>query len=325
MAPIPDDKGGLKGYEYRVPGIAPVPLNAQDVLKFRLYDPLDMYGGQAPVSVAARSGYIDNSTTDFVKQLLEEGAVPPGIITSKQKLIEQQVEDIRRRWQNRYGGFRNWKAPAILDSEATYQRTGMTLTEMGFEVLDERSESRICSVLKVPTILVGTKIGLGRSTFSNYAEARKTFWQDGLMPQYKRIRDELQRDLGPEYDGNAVLAWDFSDVPGLMEDQNTRWERATRALAAGGITVNMFLEEIGKDPVGTDGEVFLRGLNQQAVPLKRPATTGKILPFEGKGAVADNAPDDSLRRKHEHGMQRELSTFFDEQMARVREALANVA
>jgi hypothetical protein len=66
--------------------------------------------------------------------------------------------------------------------------------------------------------------------------------------------------LVPEYSGvgraRIDARWDNSRVLALQEPEDRKWERATNALARGGITRNMFLSTVGLDPV-PGGDVFL--------------------------------------------------------------------
>lgn len=313
MKPVMQTGAMISGYEYAVPGETPPKLLATDVLAMRLWDPLDQYNGLAPVQVAARVGDVDNATSDFIKLFWEHGGMPVGLITTKQSLTPEAVTSIRAGWRERYGGYKNWTEPAVLHSEATYQRTGLTFGEMGFDALDARSEARICMVLRVPPILVGAKVGLDRSTFANYAEARKSFWQDTLLPEYRHIQDALTADLVPEYGGDIELRWDFSEVPALQEDANARWLRAREGLASGGLTVNEYREEIGLGNVA-NGDVFIRSLVQQEVPVKI-ALGGKAQLHDVK--VATNAPDDEERRERERELERTMTGYLAGQLDRI--------
>lgn len=318
LRPVKQAGQFISGYQYSVPGISqPIPLAVNDVLDFKLHDPLDLYNGLAPASVAGRVGTVDNSATDFVKLFFESGGMPAGILTSKQKLIDAQVDDIRRRWRERYGGYAKWIDPAVLDSDATYQKLGLDFKEMGFEQLDARNEARVCMVLRTPPILIGATVGLARSTFSNYGEARRAYWEDTLAPQYKRIGDECQNDLASEFEDGLELRWDYSGVPAMQEDRDASWRRATAALSAGGLTVNMFLEEIGEEAIGPAGDVFLRTTLQVEVPMQTVRSVAKgALPT----TKAAKPPDDDERRKHERALDTALNGYFDAQLGRVRRA-----
>ena len=313
LKPIRQTAAAISGYLYDVPGERGPTLLATDVLAMRLWDPLDQYNGLAPVQVAARIGDVDNATTDFIKLFWEHGGMPMGLLSSKQMLTDPQVTSIRARWRERYGGYKNWTEPAVLDSEATYQRTGLTFGEMGFDALDARSEARICMVLRVPPILVGAKVGLDRSTFANYAEARKSFWQDTLLPQYRHIEDALNADLVPEFGGDIELRWDFSMVPALQEDENAKWTRANEALSRGGITVTEYRDILGLAHVA-NGDVFIRSLVQQEVPV-RMAVGGKGQLHDVK--VAANALDDNERRKRERELERAMTEYLGGQLDRI--------
>lgn len=338
-----DSKKFIAGYEYGPPGLDPVRLAKEDVLRFPLYDPLDMYRGTAPVAVAARTGDVDNATNDFLKLFFEHGAVPMGLLTSKQKLTDAMVSDIRRRWRERYGGWTKWTEPAVLDSDATYQQMGLDFEKMGFEVLDARNETRICMVLDVPPIIVGAKVGLDRSTFSNYGEARRAWWQDSLMPQYAHIADIVENDLAAEYGAGLQIMWDFSQVPALQEENNSLWARMTEALRSGGITINEYRAELGMDETPS-GDVFLRPTSATEIgldgePVREPVVQPDGQPTDEEDSQDDEdaeqdddekahvhahdgkargaAPDDDERAKRERKVQRAMEAYFGGQLERI--------
>ncbi len=259
-----------------------------DVLRFRVWDPLGLFSVWPPAAVAARTGDVDNDATDLIKATFQEGGAPPIALKVQGRLKDGQVTEMRARWRQRYGGWRKQIDPAVLDNGADVARIGFTFKEMGFDALDARSEARICMVLDVPPILVGAKIGLDRATYANYGEARLAWWQDGLTPLYADLLDVVINGLLPEFpDQDEIeIAWDFSRVAALQEERTARWQRATAALAAGGITVNQFLVEIGYLPTGPSGDVYLRGPNQ--IPVPATIAAAKALKRQGCG-VSQNA------------------------------------
>jgi HK97 family phage portal protein len=324
----PIQAGGafISAYEYRVPGLQPVTLDPHDVLDFKVWDPLDQYRGLAPVTVAGRVGDVDNAITDFLKLFFEHGGVPSGLLTTKTKLVEGEAARIKARFGEQYGGFRKWVEPIVLDADAKYEKIGLDFKEMTFDALDKRNEKRICMVLHTPKILVGVEEG----TYDNFKEARKQLWEDWLSAQFKRLRDEMQSDLAADFGDDVELRWDFSEVPALQEERNARWTRAMGGLAAGGITVNEYREEIGKMPVA-NGEVFVRSQLLMEIPAKTERAP-KLLtdghehpgPDARTGKAEDRPeapPDDDERRRHERKLERALRGSFEAQQSRVREAL----
>lgn len=343
LKPIGSSKKMISGYEYSPPGVEKIILAPEDVLDFKLFDPLNQYNPWPPVAVAARVGDVDNAATDYIKLFFEKGGVPPGLLKTVQKLQDTHVADIRRRWRERYGGFSHWLEPAVLDMDAEYQKIGYSFDEMGFDVLDARNEARICLVLDVPPIIVGAKIGLDRGTYSNYKEARLSWWEDTLLALYANFLDVVQNQLAPDF-GSALCDWDFSRVKAFHDQVTATWTRAKDALLAGAITVNEFREEVGKGTIGPAGDVFLRPRGQQFVSLMGevlnpppapmlPVSTGreddedqdegdaKDTEQPGGKSVKSSAPDDDKRRRWEQKIQKVMAEYFDAQLGRIREAV----
>lgn len=295
VRPAISDQAGLTEYRIWMNGIEIETIPARDMVIFKLPDPMDLFGRQSPLEIIARTADVDNSLTDLLKVLMQRGAMPMGILTTKQRLTDDAAADIRRRWEERYSGYNNWTSPAVLDSEATYQRTGMTMNEMHFSELDGRAETRICMVYQIPPILIGATFGLQRSTFSNYQEARRQWWEDSLSALYKQFADGIQNQLVPDFEDDVIVKWDFSKVPALQDERDARWTRALAAVEKGVITVNMGLKEMGLPTVGKEGDVFLRSSSTVAVPNNAAddelSTTGDV----STNAADEQAQRDELR------------------------------
>ena len=333
LKPVLGPSGLPAGYSYEPEGVSqPIPMGYEDVLELKLWDPLRLYDGLAPVSVAGRVGDVDNAATDFLKLFFEKGGIPPFIFSSKLKLTDAAVSDIRRRLQERYGGYQNWLVPGVVDSDATVQRLGLTFAEMGFDVLDARSEARICMILRVPPILLGAKVGLDRSTFSNYAEARKAWWQDDLTPQYRRVKDELNNDLITEFGNDVEFRWDLSEVPAFQEDQGAIWTRGVEAMKARGISVDEFRDMIGLPPALPDQNFLAAPVAPMIAPPKpdnpedeQPEEDPEKEAEPGVKALsrkAEDEPDDAdERRKAEKALQKDMESYFERQKRRIVEAV----
>lgn len=276
LYPLPSNREMIGGYEYCPPGLPSAVLKPFQVLDFKLFDPLNQYHAWPPVAVASRVGTVDNEATDHIKAILQSGGVPPGILTSKQKLVDSQVVDIRRRWRERYGGWKNNLEPAVLDSDASYQKTGFDFQELGYDFIDSRNEARICMCIDIPPILVGAKVGLDRSTYSNYKEARSAWWEDSLIPLYSNHSDVIFNQLVKRHypDEKIKTEWDYSRVPALRDDQDALWKRASDAFRAGALTLNEFYEQVGEDGIGPAGDIYLRSVASIEVPQK----TGRPVP-----------------------------------------------
>lgn len=256
---ISPQRNGRHHYYYVTAKNRIVPLG-EDVIHFKLPNAADPYVGQAPLRPALRAVALDNEASDFVKVLLQNRAVPGTVIETEQRLDEELATRLTDKWIQRFGKNRNGR-PAFLQKGMKVHPVGLNLKDLEFPDLRTISETRICSVLGVPPILIGAKAGLDRSTFANYAEARTSFWEETLMPLQSRIQQTVAKKLLPYFQGQrsrrVTVKFDNSNVRALRESEGKRWELATQALRAGAITVNGFNHMVGLPRV-EGGDVYLR-------------------------------------------------------------------
>lgn len=233
-----------------------------DVLHFRMVSPLDPLGGMAPMRAALRATALDNEANDFVKALLRNHAIPGVVVTmgSLEDAIDEAVATrLKNKWREAFGG-RSRGEPAILQTGMDVKTLGHNLRDLEFPDLRTISESRICMAFAVPPIVVGANVGLQRSTFANYAEAKRSFWEESLIPTRKADARTVSRFLAPRFSAQGsrriVVRPDWSQVEALKDSESARWTRATAGLQAGGLTLNDFRHEVGLPDV-PGGDVFL--------------------------------------------------------------------
>jgi HK97 family phage portal protein len=255
VRPVPSTTEFIQYYEFDNNTGRKVQLPFEDVIEFKLYDPLNEYRGLAPVTVAARIGDVDTGGVDYLKNFFDHGGMPAGFITTAQPVSDTIAAQIGTDWESRYGGKDKWTKPAVLSYGAEYKQLGSSLKDLQTDKLDAKTVSRICMTLDVNPILIGAAHGLARSTFNNYQTALKSFWQEGLQPQMKRIIETFNTQLAIEF--GVKLQWDLSNIPALQEDKDQVWKRAGAALTGGGITVDEYRALIGLEKV-KGGDIFLR-------------------------------------------------------------------
>ena len=253
VAIVPGDYGA-QGYIYTVGG-SEYSIEARDICHLALPNPGGDLYGLSPLQVAARTVNLDLNMTDFAKVYFQNAGVPSGLLKVKRRLTSQEeASTIRARWRSQFGGMNNFHRVAILDDDAEYQPMSNSPKDMSLDGLHNLTESRICAVFGVPPILVGANVGLQRSTFSNYREARLAFHSETLEPLVSRVLRSLNRNLSGEYSTNETLAVDWVAMRAVLDDQAATTARLTALFAGGVITLNETREALGFDAV-TEGAV----------------------------------------------------------------------
>ena len=277
------DKGrsaDLKGFLYVPEGKSLantddcIPILVEDMLHIKLpnpADPLEGLGyGMSPMMPAAQSIDVDNMITKFLNIFFKRGAMITGVLKYDRPIREDVADKIIERWGDKYGGFENWTV-GVLDRGGSYERTSLTFEEMGFEGIDGRGETRILGPFGVAPILIGARVGLEASTYSNYEAARQAVWEDTLIPELTWFEVEYQNRFDTD---KEFVQFDFSRVPALQRALPRQVEAAF-TLVQIGVPPNQALRaaglRIGDVPDG-DKPRIMTGTGQNQGPRSDSTT-----------------------------------------------------
>ena len=265
---------GAESYVYTV-GNKEYGIEARDMCHLALPNPAGDLYGLSPLQVAARTVNLDLNMTDFAKVYFQNAGVPSGLLKLKKRLSSQEEASIiRSRWRSQFGGVNNFHRVAILDEDAEYQPMSNSPKDMELAGLHNLTESRICAVFGVPPILIGANVGLQRSTFSNYREARLAFHSETLEPMVTRVVRYFNRNLFDEYTGNESLSVDWAEMRSVLDDQAATTTRINSLFTGGVLTLNEARESLGYDAV--DGGAVRRIPTSVAEVAEGQAATGAV-------------------------------------------------
>mgnify|MGYP003633072512 CR=1 FL=1 len=285
-------RDGRLNYEYEIDSVR-YALNPDDVSQLKFPSMTSDVYGLSPLQPIASIINLDLAQIQYAKFFFQNSGTPSGLLKVKRRLqTPEDAERIRSRWRSSFGGG-NMHKLAVLDEDATYERLGESLSNMAFPELRDTTESRICMALGIPPILIGSVVGLDRATYSNYREARQSFFYETMIPLANRIVRFLNHCLSYEFPNAGYIEADFTDVQALSEDMNALTERTTKQWDAGLISLNEAREALGLDPLD-GGEIRRMPLNileldaDQIVPTTLPDPTQQLT--EGPLVALKEAP-----------------------------------
>lgn len=336
----------INDYEYR-DGDKRVIIRGEDMIDWPMRSPLNKYDALSPLAVAMGSIDADRAQTDFIRAFFNNSGVPSGILTIKNRTLNQaQADELRGKWRLMFGRtFGNQGDVAVLDENAEYQKIGQGVGELQGDALREFTETRVAMVFGVPVLIIYAFAGLRRATYSNLKEAYGGFWDTTLTPWFKSWRSFLTWRLLPEF-GESVrelifaerirLNYDMSQVAALQEDVDAIHKRAEAALRAGGITLNEYRALVGEDE-DPQGDYYIRPFTVVTVPFAEapaeepapeaapPAGTEQrasaLTPGVKKAiAKAQQAGRRTLERRIERDIKRMLSAHYEAAAAAVERA-----
>jgi len=273
IIPVPGGVDWIQRYDYDELGLGgssgnqstaganlkPIPV--EDIVHFKwpAPDPAQPWMSQPPILAAATEVDSDVEAVRYIFALLSNDAIPRTVVTvpADRPMDDDEYRRLKEQWRERYGG-KNRGEVAVLEAGATVNRLGLNLQELAFDALAKVPESRIAAVLRTPPIIAGLNVGLDRSTYANYGEARKAFTQDTLIPLWRIVASEIEADLLPEFQDvgdrkGVAVRFDTNRVAALQEDQTQKWTRVTNAYQKGILKRNEARRALGySDDAGGD-------------------------------------------------------------------------
>lgn len=254
VKPVPSDDGRMvQSFEYDLKTIGTV-LSPNIVLWDRFIDPLDFYQGFSPIRAMARTIDTENASVDWNKSTLDNACVPPGMIGASNP-GKAAIEEIKRRWRKEYSGKNNARMPLIVDTERlSYIPFGLSAVDMDFMNQRKLSRIEICAGFEVPGQIVGDPEG---QTYSNYAEALKSFWTNTVIPKYlEKIRKSLNLNIVSKWGSDLYIDFDLDGIEILKENQDAAAERVALLFEKNILKLNEARTSLGHEEDLENGELY---------------------------------------------------------------------
>mgnify|MGYP003147130296 CR=1 FL=1 len=276
---------GVESYNYRLDG-PEYTIPAADISHMKFPNMSSDLYGLSPLQPAASVINLDQAQIQFGKTAFQNSGVIGGMLKLSRRIQnEEQANQIRSRWRSTFGG-NNMHKLAILDEDATYEKVGSTMEELAFPALRDMTESRICMVFGVPPIIVGSVVGLDRATYSNYREARQSFFTETMIPLCERLVRFFNKCFEYEYANAGYLDADFTSVAALIEDQNKLSDRLIAQWNAGLISLNEARSGLAMDGL-SGGDLRRLPLNVLELPSSEIQPTSALPTAEQLRASTD--------------------------------------
>jgi HK97 family phage portal protein len=239
----------IDGWHYRIDGVSEF-LPKEDVLHFRWgIDPLNTRLGLSKLKAVLRQVCLLNEAAGYSVSILKNSGVPGMVVTPADDDDELTDDDglaIKSSLNKMTRGDARGSTIAV-NRRIKLETVGFSPEQMSLDKLPHNAMPLVCGAIGVPPEVLG--LPSATKTYDNYATAKRSAWESGVMPLLKLMRETITRKLMPEFGFDPRryrLDHDMTDVQDLQENADAVHKRALEAYLAGTITLNMFLEETGR-------------------------------------------------------------------------------
>jgi HK97 family phage portal protein len=264
MKLVPGPDGWPEAYDYSVGGQTvrfrmDIAGGVRPILHMALFNPLNDHYGMSPLEAAAASIDIHNASGAWNKALLDNSACPSGALVYAAKdgqLSPEQFERLKAELEESFQGAKNAGRPLLLEGGLDWKAMAFSPKDMDFIAAKHVAAREVALALGVPPMLLGIP---GDNTYSNYAEANRSFWRQTVLPLVNRTAKALSGWLGGAFgEGALELRPDLDAVEALSTEREALWERVR---AADFLTINEKRAAVGYGEI--DGGDLLSAPAQQ--------------------------------------------------------------
>lgn len=229
MAPVPHPDLFISGYVYTGPNGERVPLDVDEVIFFRMPNPLDPFRGMGAVQSILLELESASAVAQWNRNFFLNSAEPGGIIEVPNSLSDPQFQKLRDRWNEQHRGVARAHRVAILEHGKWIERK-YTQRDMEFVGLRNLSRELIREAFGIPKFAVGDVEDINRATAS---AAAAWFDEQLTVPRLERLKGGFNEDLLPMFGEASVsgLTLDY-ESPVREDEEAENAERDSKVNAA---------------------------------------------------------------------------------------------
>ncbi len=306
------DSNPIAGYKYKVDGSTILDIERDELVFLNYPDPANPFRGKGTLMAAATTVDLDHYAEDYNKRFFYNSARPDSVITTDQKLSQQQKKDLRGDINRLYKGRSNSHKTAILESGMDWKPMALSQKDMEFLQQQTFSRDKILSIFRIhkSILAITDDVNLANAKVGEYVFMKYT-----IVPKMKRIIAQLNEFYLPMFNGSEQLFFSF-DNP-VPDDVESDLKLIDSALAKGWMTYNEIRAEKNLEDYGPDGDIPL--VPNNVVPIDKagsvtPAPQGAAM-GESKGFKAKRMTGGILARHAKGIIERSAGGYYHSMIA----------
>ncbi|PEA56343.1 phage portal protein [Bacillus pseudomycoides] len=185
---------------------------------------------------------------EFSKNLLENFALPTGVIETAHKMTETAVKRLRRGWESLYRGARNAGKTVILEEGLQYKPISLNPDQLQLTDSKKVTTSEIARLFNVPESMINSNL----NKYSSNAAENLHFLQYTLSPIISAIESALDKSLllESEKEDGYYFRFDVNEV--LRGTPKEQAEAIGITFEKGLLSINEARTMLDKNPIQKD-------------------------------------------------------------------------
>jgi len=250
-----------------------IPILSDEIIHFREFNPYNPIRGINPLVSLALELEQDFYANKANSQLLQNNAVPQGILKTEQSLRPEEADQLERRWESKYGNTKAGRKIAVLGKGTEFKPVTFSPDVIKLFELKRWNLYTILAKFGIPPRVANINDKTTTLSGKDTAEQHSAFWKYTLIPILRQFEQIVETQFFIRFGLKEQGVFDLWDVPELQEGEDQQSKRDIAEINAGLKTINDVLKERGKEPKPW-GDVWYRPKNMIATSAS-VATNGK--------------------------------------------------
>ena len=197
-------------------------MAAEDICHIKDFNPYyDGTGshlyGMSPLKAGLRSLDTNNEAVSTGAKYLQNQTARGVLMSDEGDINEVQAQQLKEKFKQNYQGSNNAGDIVITPKKLSWINFGMSASDLSLIEQYNASIKDLCNIYSVPAVLLNNTES---STYNNVIEAKKTLYQNAVIPELNKIKDELNRWLVPAYGDKLYIDFDYSSISEMQEEMD---------------------------------------------------------------------------------------------------------
>lgn len=171
--------------------------------------------GMSPLRAGLRSMDANNEALTTGVKYLQNQTARGMLIADEGDITENQARTLKSKFRQTYQGSNNAGDVIITPKKLSWVNFGLNASDLSLIEQYNASIKDLCNIYNVPVQLLNNTES---STYNNMKEAKKALYQNAVIPELVKIREELNRWLTPRFGDRLYIDFDLSVIPELQEE-----------------------------------------------------------------------------------------------------------
>lgn len=182
--------------------------------------------GQSPLRAGLRSLTTNNEAVQTGVKYLQNQTARGLLMSDEGDINEVQAQQLKDKFRKQFQGSDNAGDVIITPKKLSWVNFGLNAADVSLIEQYNASIKDLCNIYNVPVQLLNNT---DSASYNNMKEAKKALYQNAVIPELLKIKDELNRWLAPKFGDKLCIEFDFSVIPELQEETDKVVEQLSKA------------------------------------------------------------------------------------------------